>query len=168
MKIIKNESDRVTNVTLKDVIHVSKNSLEYKVCLLFLEDLVKSGRIYGNLKDAYFYHEAILKIFFDDNFIEFYSQKDENGDYKYKEIGFDININDVEEIYLYSDGYSSIFTTFDIYKDYIDAFKNDIDVKTEIAKIVEVAYKDKHTDKYPRFKTIDDISLLKARFDNIE
>ena len=89
-------------------------------------------------------------------------------DYEYKEIGFDINIKDVEEIYLYSDGYSSIFTTFDIYKDYTDAFKNDIDVKNEIAKIVDVAYKDKHTEKYPRLKTIDDISLLKARFDNIE
>lgn len=89
-------------------------------------------------------------------------------DYEYKEIGFDINIKDVEEIYLYSDGYSSIFATFDIYKDYTDAFKNDIDVKNEIAKIVDAAYKDKHTDKYPRLKTIDDISLLKARFDNIE
>ena len=94
--------------------------------------------------------------------------KNLSKDYKYKETGFDINIEDVEEIYLYSDGYSSIFTTFEIYKDYTDAFKNDIDVKTEIAKIVKVAYKDKHTDKYPRLKTIDDISLLKARFDNIE
>lgn len=86
MKSIKNESNRVTSFTLQDDIHVSKDSLEYKVCLLFLEDLVKSGRTHGNLSDAYFYHEAILKIFFDDNFIEFYSQKDENGDYKYKEI----------------------------------------------------------------------------------
>lgn len=85
MRLIRTSNEAVTSFSLCDIIHCDKNTFEYKVCLMMIEALRDSGRNYLNLKDAYFYHEEILKIFFDDDFIEFYSQKDENGDFKYKD-----------------------------------------------------------------------------------
>ena len=86
--------------------------------------------------------------------------------YKFKELSFDVPLKDIDEIYLYSDGYSSIFSTFDVYSNHQEAFKDDIDVKEEINKIVIKAYKDRNIEKYPRFKVIDDISLLKIKLAN--
>ena len=77
---------------------------------------------------------------------------------------YDVDLNIVKEIYLYSDGFASSFNTFKIYENANDMFKSSIDLKEEIGKIKEAAFSDKYCNKYPRFKKIDDITVIKIQF----
>ena len=43
-------------------------------------------------------------------------------------------------------------------------FKESIDINEEIKKIEKRAYEDKNCNIYPRFKTIDDIAIIKIEF----
>lgn len=71
-----------------------------------------------------------------------------------------IPISEVDKLYIYSDGYSSSFTTFNIYNSYEEMFINTKDIEEEVRKIKEQAYLDKTCNKYPRFKVIDDITVI--------
>ncbi|MBE7090182.1 MAG: hypothetical protein E7362_05200 [Clostridiales bacterium] len=74
------------------------------------------------------------------------------------------NKDEIDEIYLYSDGFAQSFETLKIHKSYKTTFKNSINLSKEINKIEKRSYKDKNYNKYPRLKTIDDISIIKIKF----
>ncbi|MBQ8293149.1 MAG: hypothetical protein IJX78_05060 [Bacilli bacterium] len=69
--------------------------------------------------------------------------------------------NKVKEIYLYSDGFAQSFENLKIYASHQEMFSNSLDLDKEIAMIVETSFGDKYCDKYPRFKKIDDITVIK-------
>ncbi|MDY0276509.1 MAG: protein phosphatase 2C domain-containing protein [Acholeplasma sp.] len=69
-----------------------------------------------------------------------------------------IKRDEVENIKIYSDGYYSARDTFNLYKNQDDLFKEE--PKVVIEKIKDVAFSDKEIKKYPRFKIIDDISII--------
>lgn len=71
-----------------------------------------------------------------------------------------INVNDVDKMYLYSDGFSSAFTTFKLYPSFEEMFLNISDIKEEVKNITKRAYDDAKCNKYPRFKLIDDITVV--------
>lgn len=71
-----------------------------------------------------------------------------------------INVSDVDKMYLYSDGFSSSFTTFKIHESFEEMFLNIKDIKEEVEMIKERAYLDATCNKYPRFKVIDDITVI--------
>lgn len=82
-----------------------------------------------------------------------------NPDFDYTVNFFDLD--DIKEMYLYSDGITQAFDELKIYNSCEEMFKKSIDVNEEIEKIKERAFSDKDCNKYPRFKTIDDIAIIK-------
>ena len=44
-------------------------------------------------------------------------------------------------------------------------FNHDLSLDDEIKKIVDTSFKDPYCDRYPRFKKIDDITVIKVSFD---
>jgi len=72
-------------------------------------------------------------------------------------------INEVEELYLYSDGITQAFDelricTFD------ELFSRSVDLQAIIRRITQRALSDKNYNSYPRFKLLDDISIIKIKF----
>lgn len=67
----------------------------------------------------------------------------------------------IKEIYLYSDGFASSFESLKIYENHQAMFKDSLDLDLEIQKIVQKSFSDKYCDAYPRFKVIDDITIVK-------
>ncbi len=74
---------------------------------------------------------------------------------------FKVKKEDVEEIYLYSDGFSQAFEYLNIYENHFEMFKNSLEIDEEINKIKDASFNDPYCDKYPRFKKIDDITVIK-------
>lgn len=74
---------------------------------------------------------------------------------------FKLKKDEVQEIYLYSDGFASSFESLKIYNNYQEMFNKSLDLDCEIEKIVEESFGDPYCDKYPRFKKIDDITAIK-------
>ena len=70
---------------------------------------------------------------------------------------------DVKYVYLFSDGFASAFDCFGIYNSFETMFKDEIDLKLIIDKIVNVAKSDPDYNLYPRFKLIDDITAIKIK-----
>ena len=77
---------------------------------------------------------------------------------------FEINTHDLKSVYLYSDGYSQAFTNLKIYSTHEEMFQKTADIDEEIKKIVQVSYSDANCDLYPRFKKIDDITVVRIDF----
>lgn len=73
-------------------------------------------------------------------------------------------LHDVKEIYLYTDGYADAFDALGIYPSHEMAFKHSPDVNKEVDKIVKASFDDADCTKYPRFKKIDDITIIKLKF----
>lgn len=75
---------------------------------------------------------------------------------------FSIEKSRVKEIYLYSDGFASSFEFLEIYDKHESMFSYSLDLDIEINKIVNKSFSDPYCDKYPRFKKIDDITVIKV------
>lgn len=82
-------------------------------------------------------------------------------DSKFSAKVFKVKKEDVKEIYIYSDGFSQAFEYLKIYSSHEEMFKNSLDLDEEISKIVKYSFLDPYCDKYPRFKKIDDITVIK-------
>ena len=74
------------------------------------------------------------------------------------------NLSEIEEIYLYTDGIAQAFDELKIYSNCEEMFSKSLDIKKEVDKIVKRANLDKECEKYPRFKVIDDITIIKMTF----
>lgn len=72
-----------------------------------------------------------------------------------------IEKNKIKEIYLYSDGFAQSFEHLKVYDCHQEMFSKSLDLDEEIAKIVDASFADPYCDKYPRFKKIDDITVVK-------
>ena len=83
-------------------------------------------------------------------------------DFEY--IKAEYNIDDIKEIYLYSDGIAQAFDELQIYSSCEEMFSGEVDIYKEIEKIEKRAKSDKTCEKYPRFKVIDDIVIVKMTF----
>ena len=83
----------------------------------------------------------------------------ENPDFEYTVNFYDLD--EINEIYLYTDGITQAFDELKIYNSCEEMFQNGIDLYNEIKKIETKAFSDKDCNKYPRFKTIDDIAIIK-------
>lgn len=77
------------------------------------------------------------------------------------EKSFAFPVEDIAEIYLYSDGFSQAFEHLQIYKSHQEMFEQINDPGEEICKIVKASFEDRSGAKHPRFKIIDDITVTK-------
>ena len=80
----------------------------------------------------------------------------------FKEKKFKMEKSKIKEIYLYSDGFAQSFEHLKIYECHQDMFVKSLDLEEEILKIVNSSFADPYCDKYPRFKKIDDITVIKV------
>lgn len=83
------------------------------------------------------------------------------GEFTYS--NFVIDKDKVDEIYIYTDGISQSFDELKIYNSHEEMFKKSLNIEKEIKKIEKKAFLDKDCNKYPRFKTIDDIAVIKIK-----
>lgn len=75
-----------------------------------------------------------------------------------------LDISNIKAIYLYTDGFASLWDTFKIYPSYVQCLKTIINQESLdllFNKIEQIAYQDTKLNKYPRFKVIDDITFVK-------
>ena len=145
-KIIRCFSDEITkldNVALKQMISVAK---EKNIHLI-------EARKY--IQDVLIKHRSLL------NEPNGYNAFTISKNFELNEKSFKIKKDLVSEIYLYSDGFSQAFQHLDIYKNHEEMFTKSFDVNEEISKIVSQSFSDPYCDKYPRFKKIDDITVIK-------
>lgn len=77
-------------------------------------------------------------------------------------ICFTIKKELVKEIYLYSDGFSAAFGNLKIYASHKEMFSKSLEIDEEINKIVKRTNEDSKANIYPRFKKIDDITVIKV------
>lgn len=68
---------------------------------------------------------------------------------------------EIKTIYMYTDGFADAYQVFKIYKDFGAMFKHNINVSKVIFKIIKNTYLDTFCSKYPRYKVVDDISVIK-------
>lgn len=78
--------------------------------------------------------------------------------FKYTEESY--NLSDIKEIYLYTDGISQAFDEFNITNNPEELF-NKYDIDEIVNEISLKAKSDRKMKKYPRFKYIDDIAIIK-------
>lgn len=138
-----NSSDlsKLDNIAIKKQVEVAK---EKKIDVLnarsYIQDILIKHRRLINKPTGYFAYTLNLdKLDIKETII-----KNEN----------------IKEIYLYSDGFSQSFNSLNLYKDAYELFKNTIDINEETKKIVDASFKDKNCNSHPRFKTIDDITII--------
>lgn len=84
---------------------------------------------------------------------------DENPNFKYEEHIFDRA--DIDEVYLYTDGITQAIDELKIHSSCEDMFKKSLNLKKEVAMIVERCNDDPLCEKYHRFKKQDDITIIK-------
>ena len=84
-----------------------------------------------------------------------------NPAFNFSEMQF--NKEDIAEIYIYTDGLSQAFDELEMCS-YEKLFSKSVNIKNIVDKIVKKAFSDKNCNKYPRFKTIDDIAIIKITF----
>ena len=74
----------------------------------------------------------------------------------------DIPLKDVSCFYVCSDGFAQCFTTLGIFSSYKDLFTTSLTIEEIYNKIREVSFSDPDFNAFPRFKIIDDITVIKV------
>ncbi|MBE5756500.1 MAG: hypothetical protein E7342_01745 [Clostridiales bacterium] len=131
--------DKIALEELKNV--AIKRGFSIKNSLPFITDTLKKHRALKNKKGGYDVFEPLEKPSFAVYTVE-------------------LPLESVESFIICSDGFSSSLTTFNILSSYEEFFKtNPMNVVNEIKKRAE---EDKDFNLYPRFKKIDDITIVKV------
>ena len=85
-----------------------------------------------------------------------------NPHLKFKHQRFDIN--DLDSVYLCSDGYYAAFETFKLFKSRKELFARNVNLESVYKKVNELSIKDVDCLEYPRVKQLDDVSAIKVEF----
>ena len=143
IRIVQTKLSELDKISLEEMMKTSKEkNITLKASFNECLDILKKHRLLMNTKDGY----PIYTI-------------SENPDFEYTVNFYDLD--DIKNIYLYTDGITQAFDELQIYSSCEEMFKEDIDLDIEMQKIVKKAFSDKDCNKYPRFKTIDDIAIIK-------
>lgn len=70
------------------------------------------------------------------------------------------NPSDVKTIYMYTDGFADAYQVFNVYHDFVKMFRHKINIKKAINKIQRCVYMDTFCYRNPRYKIIDDITIV--------
>jgi len=145
IRYVQPELIKLDSLAIKEMIDISKEkSISIKDARKYVNDMLIKHRKMMNKVEGY-------NVFapYDNPSFKFLSASVEKKDVKY--------------IYLFSDGFASAFDCFGIYNSFETMFKDEIDLKLIIDKIVNVAKSDPDYNLYPRFKLIDDITAIKIK-----
>ena len=145
IRYVQPELIKLDSLAIKEMIDISKEkSISIKDARKYVNDMLIEHRKMMNKVEGY----NVFAPYDNPNF-NFLSASVEKKDVKY--------------VYLFSDGFASAFDCFGIYNSFETMFKDEIDLKLIIDKIVNVAKSDPDYNLYPRFKLIDDITAIKIK-----
>lgn len=145
IRYVQPELIKLDSLAIKEMIDISKEkSISIKDARKYVNDMLIKHRKMMNKVEGY----NVFAPYDNPNF-NFLSASVEKKDVKY--------------VYLFSDGFASAFDCFGIYNSFETMFKDEIDLKLIIDKIVSVAKSDPDYNLYPRFKLIDDITAIKIK-----
>ena len=148
-KIIRFYDDKLEGLDKKaidEMVSVAKEkNLRIEEARKFIQETLIRHRKLANKKDGYF----VLSL---------------SPSVQINEKSYEIDAENVKTLYLYSDGFSQAFTNLKIYPDHREMFEKIEGLDAEIKKIVDVSFGDEKLDKYPRFKKIDDVTVVKIDF----
>lgn len=146
VRVYQTELLKLDNIAVKELVKQAKvNNICVKQARKYIQDILIKHRSYMNKENGY-------NVF----------TPSPNPNFKFSKKQF--KICDVEEMYIYTDGLSQAFDELKIYNDHKEMFKTSLDLNKEIEKIVKTAFSDKDCNTFPRFKTIDDIAVIKITF----
>jgi len=146
IRIVVNDLIKLDDKAIDELINISKEkNITIKEARPLINDLLIKHRMMMNTPNGYSIYTP-----------------SSNPDFKYSCNKF--KIDELKEVYLYSDGFADAFTTFDIYKSHKEMFSKSVNIDKVIENIVKSAYSDPLYNKYPRFKLIDDITVVKIKF----
>ena len=74
------------------------------------------------------------------------------------------DLSQVDEVYIYTDGFADGFDCLGVFENHAQAFAQSIDVCEQVEKITKACFDDPQCKKHPRFKKIDDITIIKLKF----
>ena len=120
-----------------------------------ISEMVKRGGKKDSIMDILRYNRGLMN---EENGYASYTLSS-NPNFKYTIKTY--NLADIEEIYLYSDGIGQAFDELKITSSPEELFNKYSNINDIVSDIVTVANTDKDLKKYPRFKKIDDISIIK-------
>lgn len=142
-RIIINDLIKLDEKAINELVKISKeNNMSVKESRPLINDILIKHRLLMNKEGGY----AVFT-------------PSKNPQFKYSSQTY--RKDEVKNIYLYSDGFADAFTTFKMYKSAEDLFCKNRNLSKIIKKMVNIANKDKKYNKYPRFKLIDDITVVK-------
>lgn len=145
-RIIINDLIELDNKSISELIKISKEQkISVKNARSKIDNILIKHRLMMNKNDGY-------SIF----------TPSSNPNFEYSTHVF--KKDEIKDIYLYSDGFADAFTTFKLYQSAEDLFSKNRNLAKVIEKIVKKANQDKEYNKYPRFKMIDDITIVKITF----
>lgn len=146
IRLRKNELINLDNIAKNEMIKIAKSkNISIKESRLLIEDLLLKHRLKMNKEGGY-------DVF----------TPSKNPNFKY--LDFFISRDDVEEIYIYTDGFADAYMTLGIFDSYQNMFKESLNIQEIVDEIVDKCKKDSNYNLYPRFKLIDDITIIKIIF----
>lgn len=131
-----------------------------------IEKMVSAAKEHGTtvLQARKFINDILIKHRKRANKPDGYPALTISPDSNFHESAFRLIKEDIKTLYLYSDGFSQAFENLKIYPEHTDMFRQIKNIDEEIEKIVTRSFSDPNCDKYPRFKKIDDITVVKIDF----
>lgn len=136
------ELSKLDEISLNELIKVSKEkNISIREGRKYIEETLKKHRRLINKEDGYQAYTLSNNLTFN-------------------EYTFSIEKDKVSEMYLYSDGFSMAFQQLKIYQNHEEMFQTTLDIDFEVQNIVNRAFLDSNCNMYPRFKKIDDITII--------
>ena len=142
----RNDLDKLDGYALAEMVRISKEKgISVKESRAYITDILLRNREKKNKAGGYDVFEPMQEPTFS-LFVK------------------DIPIKDVESFYVCSDGFAQCFTTLDIFSSCRDLFKTTLNIRNICKKIRDVSFSDPEYNAFPRFKIVDDITVIKAEF----
>lgn len=143
IRIMLDDLSRLDSKAIEEMTHISNTeNISIKEAREHINDLLISNRLLMNKNNGY----AIFT-------------PDDNPNFKYLKRTF--KTKDIKEIYLYTDGFADSFKTFKLYKNIEDLILSNHTLEDIVSSIEEQSVNDYLYNKYPRFKLLDDITVVK-------
>lgn len=142
----RNDLDKLDGYALAEMVRISKEKgISVKESRAYITDILIRNREKKNKVGGYDVFEPL-------------------NDPTFRLYVKDIPIKDVESFYICSDGFAQCFTTLKIFSSCFELFETNLNIRQISEKIREVSFADPEYNAFPRFKIVDDITVIKAEF----
>ena len=142
-RVVQPELIALDEISVKEMVHQAKeNNISVRESRKLIDDILIKHRMMMNKENGY-------NVFTPSEKPNFTFSSEE------------IKTQDIEEIYIYTDGLSQAFDELKIFQSHKEMFSQKLNLDDVVKQITQVSFYDKDFNLYPRFKKIDDIAAIK-------